>query len=83
MTEISRKKITFDFDNDNRPMREDVAEGTLFEPQYKQALRQIDNYLYELRLEKTELKDRDNSEKSRTPSIFLMTLTITTIFSHS
>lgn len=63
MTEISRKKITFDFDNDNRPMREDVAEGTLFEPQYKQALRQIDNYLYELRLEKTELKDRDNNEK--------------------
>lgn len=63
MTEISRKKITFDFDNDNRPMREDVAEGTLFEPQYKQALRQIDNYLYELRLEKTELKDCDNSEK--------------------
>lgn len=71
MTEISRKKITFDFDNDNRPMREDVAEGTLFEPQYKQALRQIDNYLYELRLEKTELKDRDNNSEKKSDTEYI------------
>lgn len=55
-------KIVFDFDNDNRPMRESVAKGTLFEPQYKQALRQIDAYLGELDLEKTE-EDRDRSIK--------------------
>lgn len=53
-------KIVFDFDNDNRPMRESVADGTLFEPQYTQALRQIDVYLGELDLEKTE-EDRDAS----------------------
>lgn len=52
------KKIVFDFDNDNRPMRETVAEGTLFEPQYTQALSQINVYLGELDLEKTE-EDRD------------------------
>ena len=60
MAEEKFKGIEFDFDNDNRPMRESVADGTLFEPQYKQALRQIDSYLYELDLEKTE-EDRDRS----------------------
>lgn len=60
MAEEKFKGIEFDFDNDNRPMRESVADGTLFEPQYKLALRQIDSYLYELDLEKTE-EDRDRN----------------------
>lgn len=55
------KQIVFDFDNDNRPMRESSFKGRLFEPQYEQALRQIDNYLYELGLEKTEQEERDRN----------------------
>lgn len=46
--------ITFDFDNDNRPIRDEEVEGKLFEPQYKQALLQIESYLRELDLEKIE-----------------------------
>lgn len=55
------KQIVFDFDNDNRPMRESSVKGSLFEPQYEQALRQIDTYLYELGLEKTEKEERDKT----------------------
>ena len=62
MTEKKTKIIVFDFDNDNRPMRESVAEGKLFEPQYQQALRQIDTYLGELELEKTE--EEENRERN-------------------
>ena len=51
------KQIVFDFDNDNRPIRETVVDGKLFEPQYRQALRQIDTYLGELELEMTEEKE--------------------------
>ena len=49
-----RRTITFDFDNDNRPIRESEIEGKLFEPQYRQSLLQIETYLRELELEKTE-----------------------------
>lgn len=63
MSENSNKRIVFDFDNDNRPIGESVVEGTLFEPQYKQALRQIDIYLKELDMEKTEMEERDRSIK--------------------
>ena len=63
MSENSNKRIVFDFDNDNRPIGESDVEGTLFEPQYKQALRQIDIYLKELDMEKTEKEERDRSIK--------------------
>lgn len=63
MSENSNKRIVFDSDNDNRPIGESVVEGTLFEPQYKQALRQIDIYLKELDMEKTEKEERDRSIK--------------------
>ena len=49
-----RRTITFDFDNDNRPIRDEKVEGKLFEHQYKQALLQIESYLRELDLEKIE-----------------------------
>lgn len=57
MFDNMNKQIVFDFDNDNRPIRETVVDGKLFEPQYRQALRQIDTYLGELELEKTEEKE--------------------------
>ncbi len=60
MDDMLNNRIVFDFDNDNRPMRESVAKGALFGPQYQQALRQIDAYLGELDLEKTE-EDRDRT----------------------
>ena len=63
MSENYNKRIVFDFDNDNRPIGESVVEGTLFEPQYKQALSQIDIYLKELDMEKTEQEERDRSIK--------------------
>lgn len=63
MSENYNKRIVFDFDNDNRPIGESVVEGTLFEPQYKQALSQIDIYLNELDMEKTEQEERDRSIK--------------------
>lgn len=56
-------RIVFDFDNDNRPIGESVVEDSLFEPQYKQALRQIDIYLKELDMEKTEVEERDRTIK--------------------
>ena len=45
------KQIIFDFDNDNRPIRDEKGKWKLFEPQYKQALLQIESYLRELDLE--------------------------------
>jgi len=63
MSKNKNKKIVFDFDNDNRPIGESVVEGTLFEPQYRQALRQIDIYMKELDMEKTEKEERDRSIK--------------------
>lgn len=63
MSENNNKRIEFDFDNDNRPIGESVVEGKLFEPQYKQALHQIDIYLQELDMEKTEKEERDRSIK--------------------
>lgn len=51
---MAENRIIFDFDNDNRPIREEKIEGKLFESQYKQALTQIESYLRELDLEKIE-----------------------------
>lgn len=61
--------ITFDFDNDNRPIRETEVEGKLFEPQYRQSLLQIETYLRELELEKTEESQKESKEKSYTEHI--------------
>lgn len=61
--------ITFDFDNDNRPIRETEIEGKLFEPQYRQSLLQIETYLRELELEKTEENQKESKEKSYTEHI--------------
>lgn len=71
MAEEKTKTIVFDFDNDNRPMRESVAEGKLFEPQYQQALRQIDTYLGELELEKTEEKENRERNNQRGETEFI------------
>lgn len=61
MSDANNRRIVFDFDNDNRPIGENAVDGTLFEPQYKQALHQIDIYLSELALERTEQEVRDRS----------------------
>ena len=61
--------ITFDFDNDNRPIRETEVEGKLFEPQYKQSLLQIETYLRELELEKTEESQKESKDKNYTEHI--------------
>lgn len=61
--------ITFDFDNDNRPIRESEIEGKLFEPQYRQSLLQIETYLRELELEKTEESQKESKDKSYTEHI--------------
>lgn len=63
------KPITFDFDNDNRPIRESEIEGKLFEPQYRQSLLQIETYLRELELEKTEESQKESQDKSYTEHI--------------
>ena len=64
-----RRTITFDFDNDNRPIRESEIEGKLFEPQYRQSLLQIETYLRELELEKTEESQKESKDKSYTEHI--------------
>ena len=64
-----KRTITFDFDNDNRPIRESEIEGKLFEPQYRQSLLQIETYLRELELEKTEESQNETSDKSYTEHI--------------
>ena len=63
------KPITFDFDNDNRPIRESEIEGKLFEPQYRQSLLQIETYLRELELEKTEASQEESKDKTYTEHI--------------
>ena len=67
MTE--KRTITFDFDNDNRPIKEGEIEGKLFEPQYRQALLQVESYLRELELEKTEENQKESKEKNYTEHI--------------
>lgn len=66
---MAENKIIFDFDNDNRPIRESEIEGKLFEPQYKQAMLQIESYLRELELEKTEENQTEQRDKSYTEHI--------------
>lgn len=66
---VEKRTITFDFDNDNRPIKEAEIEGKLFEPQYRQALLQIESYLRELELEITEEKQRGNKDKNYTEHI--------------
>lgn len=63
------KTIRFDFDNDNRPIREGKISGKLFEPQYTQAMMQIESYLRELELEKTEENQKEQKEKTYTEHI--------------
>lgn len=63
------KTIRFDFDNDNRPIREDKISGKLFEPQYTQAMMQIESYLRELELEKTEEDQKEQKGKTYTEHI--------------
>lgn len=66
---MAENRIIFDFDNDNRPIRESEIEGKLFEPQYKQAMLQIESYLRELELEKTEENQTEQHNKSYTEHI--------------
>lgn len=63
------KTIFFNFDNDNRPIRESAVEDKLFEPQYKQVLLQIESYLRELDLQKIEENQKEVKEKSYTEHI--------------
>lgn len=63
------RQIIFDFDNDNRPIRDEKIEGKLFEYQYNQALHQIESYLMELELEKTEENQEQAEGKSYTEHI--------------
>ncbi|UKK67547.1 hypothetical protein L6466_13490 [Prevotella communis] len=67
MTE--KRPITFNFDNDNRPIKEAEIEGKLFEPQYRQALLQVESYLRELELEKTEENQKESKDKNYTEHI--------------
>lgn len=64
-----KRAITFNFDNDNRPIKEAEIEGKLFEPQYRQALLQIESYLRELELEKTEEDQKESNDKKYTEHI--------------
>lgn len=66
---IEKKTITFNFDNDNRPIKEAEIEGKLFEPQYRQALLQVESYLRELELEKTEENQKEIKDKNYTEHI--------------
>lgn len=66
---VEKRTITFNFDNDNRPIKEAEIEGKLFELQYKQALLQVESYLRELELEKTEENQKENKDKNYTELI--------------
>lgn len=66
---MAKNKISFHFDNDNRPIKESEIEGTIFEPQYKQAMLQIETYLRELALEKTEESQSEPHDKGSTEPI--------------
>lgn len=66
---MAKNKIYFYFDNDNRPIKESKIEETIFEPQYKQAMLQIETYLRELALEKTEESQSEPHDKGSTEHI--------------
>ncbi len=58
---MSNEKLTFRLTNDNRPLREQSLEGSILTEQYKYALRQINEYLGELKLENISEPDHDES----------------------
>lgn len=57
---MSNEKLTFRLTNDNRPLREQSLEGSILTEQYKYALRQINEYLGELKLENISEPDHDD-----------------------
>ena len=54
---MRNEKLTFRLTNDNRPLREQSLEGSILTEQYKYALRQINEYLGELKLENISQPD--------------------------
>lgn len=56
---MNNEKLTFRLTNDNRPLREQSLEGSILTEQYKYALRQINEYLGELKLENISEPDHD------------------------
>lgn len=54
-------KLTFLLTNDDRPLREQAPLGSILEEQYRYALRQINEYFEELKLENIQTRDSDEN----------------------
>ena len=69
---MSDEKLTFRLTNDNRPLREQYLGDSILTEQYKYALRQINEYIGELRLENISEPDHEDSpgkDKQRSETI--------------
>ena len=69
---MNDEKLTFRLTNDNRPLREQSLEDSILTEQYKYALRQINEYFGELKLENFSDTDHEgpyDEEKQRSEAI--------------
>lgn len=59
---MKSEKLTFLLTNDDRPLREQAPLGSILEEQYRYALRQINEYFEELKLENIHTRDSDEND---------------------